>query len=78
MTLNDVSMSSTTDDADVDAKAKKGRTVYDLQRAKLDKLMKDPSKPVFIPEPRKDKDPNKAPDFVYNVRAPLKKFIKSS
>lgn len=49
-------------------KEKKGAlTAYDVQRSKLDKLMKDPSKPVFIPETRKEKDPNKAPDFVYNV-----------
>ena len=46
---------------------KRVRTAYDVQRAKLEKLMKDPSKPVFIPTPRNEKDPNKAPDFVYNV-----------
>ncbi len=43
-------------------------TAYDVQRSKLEKLMKDPTKPVFIPETRPEKDPNKAPDFVYNVR----------
>ena len=45
----------------------RARTVYDAQRSKLEKLMKDPSKPAFIPEPKKEKDMNKAPDFVYNV-----------
>lgn len=58
-------LSSDVDDAD--SKKKKSRTAYDLQRSKLEKLMKDPSKPVFIPEPREDRNPNKAPDFVYNV-----------
>ena len=46
---------------------KRVRTAYDVQRSKLEKLMKDPNKPVFIPTPRNEKDPNKAPDFVYNV-----------
>ena len=29
--------------------------------------MSNPTKPVFIPEPRKEKDVNKAADFQYNV-----------
>merc|ERR1711956_172017 len=29
--------------------------------------MKNPERPVNIPEPRKEKDPNKASEFVYNV-----------
>ena len=29
--------------------------------------MSNPTKPVFIPEPRKEKDVNKASDFQYNV-----------
>lgn len=52
------------EEAEIKAKA---RTAYDVQRHRLDKLMKDPSKPAFIPEPRKERDVNKAPDFVYNV-----------
>ncbi len=48
-------------------KGKKARTAYDIQRRKLERLMKDPSKPAFIPTPRAEKDPNKAPDYVYNV-----------
>jgi len=56
------------DDRDEEAEIKaKARTAYDVQRHRLEKLMKDPAKPAFIPEPRKEKDVNKAPDFVYNV-----------
>ena len=60
---------SSGEDSDKDAKDwRKGpRTAYDIQRSKLDKLMKNPEKPVNVPQPRKEKDPNKAPDFVYNV-----------
>ncbi|CAB4066399.1 unnamed protein product [Lepeophtheirus salmonis] len=42
-------------------------TLHDLQRRKIQKLMSDPNKPVFIPTKNSEKDPNKAPDFVYNV-----------
>ena len=55
------------DKVEEEKSVKRVRTVYDVQRSKLEKLMKDPSKPVFIPTPRNEKDPNKAPDFVYNV-----------
>jgi hypothetical protein len=55
------------DKEEEDKVVKRVRTAYDVQRAKLEKLMKDPSKPVFIPTPRNEKDPNKAPDFVYNA-----------
>merc|ERR1712018_1031967 len=43
------------------------RSAYDIQRAKVEKLMKNPDKPVNIPDPRQEKDPNKAPEFVYNA-----------
>lgn len=43
------------------------KTAYDVQRSKLEKLMKNPEKPVAIPDPKGEKDPNKAPEFVYNV-----------
>ena len=56
------------DESEETFKGKKVRTAYDIQRHKLEKLMKDPSRPVFIPTPRSEKDPNKAPDYVYNVR----------
>ncbi|CRL04323.1 CLUMA_CG017418, isoform A [Clunio marinus] len=43
------------------------RSLADVQRAKLEKLMKNPDKPVIIPElARKDKEYN-APSFVRNV-----------
>jgi len=48
-------------------KKKKGITPYDIQRARLERLMKNPSKLAYIPEPRKEKDPNKAPEFVFTV-----------
>lgn len=46
---------------------KGARTAYDIQRSKLEKLMQNPEKPVNIPDSRKEKDPNAAPEFVYNV-----------
>merc|ERR1712018_227059 len=60
-------------DSDSDAAGGKNRdrkgpkTPYDIQRSKLEKLMKNPDKPVHIPVPRQEKDPNKAAEFVYNV-----------
>merc|ERR1711930_7858 len=55
-------------DSEASSSQRKGpRTPYDVQRSKLEKLMKNPEKPVNIPVPRKEKDPNKAPEFVYNV-----------
>jgi len=63
-------MSSVDDDSSQDSKdaLRKGpKAAYDVQRSKLEKLMKNPEKPVNIPCPRKEKDPNKAPEFVYNV-----------
>merc|ERR1712223_221183 len=62
-------MNSADDDSSQDSKdARKGpKTAYDVQRSKLEKLMKNPEKPVNIPGPRQEKDPNKAPEFVYNV-----------
>jgi len=56
------------EDEDVEKEIKAtARTAYDAQRARLERLMKDPSKPAYIGQPRKEKDVNKAPDFVYNV-----------
>ncbi len=46
---------------------RKPRTAVDVQRAKLERLMKNADKPVHLPTQRKEKDPNKAPEFVYNV-----------
>lgn len=55
-------------DSEAGSSQRKGpRTAYDVQRSKLEKLMKNPDKPVNIPVPRKEKDPNKAAEFVYNV-----------
>merc|ERR1712203_688005 len=56
------------DDSEASSSKPKGaKTVYDVNRAKIEKLMKNPERPVNIPEPRKEKDPNKAAEFVYNV-----------
>ena len=54
-------------DDDDDAKKWVHKSTYDVQRSKLEKLMSNPTKPVFIPQPRKEKDVNKAADFQYNV-----------
>ncbi|XP_019876258.1 PRKR-interacting protein 1 homolog [Aethina tumida] len=43
------------------------RNTTDLQRLKLEKLMKNPEKPVIIPETPKEKGVPNVPDFVRNV-----------
>ncbi|XP_068633010.1 PRKR-interacting protein 1 homolog [Battus philenor] len=43
------------------------KNAADLQRLKLEKLMKNPDKPVVIPEPPKQKTLAPPPDFVRNV-----------
>ncbi|VVC36322.1 Protein of unknown function DUF1168 [Cinara cedri] len=43
------------------------KNATDLQRLKLDRLMKNPDKPVYIPEPRSDKKTPHVPEFVRNV-----------
>ncbi|KAJ9596930.1 hypothetical protein L9F63_012055 [Diploptera punctata] len=43
------------------------RTPYDLQRLKLEKLMKNPEKVAPIPERPKEKTTPHVPDFVRNV-----------
>lgn len=66
--MSDSRPASNGEDLESPPTARRGaRTALDLQRAKLAKLMQDPSKPAFIPEVRKVKDPNKAAEFVYNV-----------
>uniref|UniRef100_A0A0K8SMU9 PRKR-interacting protein 1 n=1 Tax=Lygus hesperus TaxID=30085 RepID=A0A0K8SMU9_LYGHE len=42
-------------------------TALDLQRMKLEKLMKNPEKPVVIPDRQKEKKTPHVPDFVRNV-----------
>ncbi|KAJ0176558.1 hypothetical protein K1T71_007737 [Dendrolimus kikuchii] len=51
----------------VDKKPVVIKNATDLQRLKLDKLMKNPEKPVVIPDPPKQKSLAPAPDFVRNV-----------
>ncbi|CAH0564057.1 unnamed protein product [Brassicogethes aeneus] len=43
------------------------RNSTDLQRLKLEKLMKNPDKPVMIPEKPKERGSPNVPDFVRNV-----------
>ncbi|KRT82412.1 hypothetical protein AMK59_3991, partial [Oryctes borbonicus] len=43
------------------------RNTTDLQRLKLEKLMKNPEKPIIIPEKPKEKGMPVVPDFVRNV-----------
>ncbi|XP_011556555.3 PRKR-interacting protein 1 homolog [Plutella xylostella] len=43
------------------------KNATDLQRLKLEKLMKNPEKPVVLPEPPRQKSLAAPPDFVRNV-----------
>ncbi|KAM7294689.1 PRKR-interacting protein 1 homolog [Ixodes scapularis] len=43
------------------------KTVYDVQRLKLERLMQNPDKPVLIPDRPKGRSPHDAPEFVRNV-----------
>lgn len=59
-------------EARMDAKAaektvKLIKGVADIQRLKVEKLMKNPDKPVYIPEPKKAWKPKDAPEFVRDV-----------
>uniref|UniRef100_A0A2M4AUY7 Putative prkr n=1 Tax=Anopheles triannulatus TaxID=58253 RepID=A0A2M4AUY7_9DIPT len=55
-------------DKEVEKKKFVVRSAADIQRAKLEKLMKNPDKPVIIPTSAKDKDfSNAIPSFVRNV-----------
>ena len=67
--MSDTKKNDHDNDGDDDAPSGRSRprTATDVQKARLERLMKDPDKPVHIPTTRKQKDPNKAPEFVYNV-----------
>ncbi|XP_050079570.1 PRKR-interacting protein 1 homolog [Anopheles maculipalpis] len=55
-------------DQEVEKKKFVVRNAADVQRAKLEKLMKNPDKPVMIPAPSKNRDFSTAiPSFVRNV-----------
>uniref|UniRef100_A0A1S4H8N9 Uncharacterized protein n=1 Tax=Anopheles gambiae TaxID=7165 RepID=A0A1S4H8N9_ANOGA len=55
-------------DKEVEKKKFVVRNAADIQRAKLEKLMKNPDKPVIIPAPSKNRDHSTAiPSFVRNV-----------
>ncbi|KAL1459564.1 hypothetical protein WDU94_011533 [Cyamophila willieti] len=43
------------------------KTPYDFQRLKLEKLMKNPEKPVVIPDGSREKKAPHVPEFVRNV-----------
>ncbi|XP_054166999.1 PRKR-interacting protein 1 homolog [Oppia nitens] len=45
----------------------KNYTLYDIQKIRLEKLMKNPDKPVDIPERHKEKKFAEPPDFVRNI-----------
>ncbi|CAB3220718.1 unnamed protein product [Arctia plantaginis] len=55
------------DDSKTEKKPIVIKNATDLQRLKLEKLMKNPDKPVVIPDPPKLKSLASAPDFVRNV-----------
>ncbi|XP_065215882.1 PRKR-interacting protein 1 homolog [Planococcus citri] len=59
-------MSNSDSDSD-DAPPRVLKNAYDLQRMKLEKLMKNPDKPVVIPDRPKEKKALFVPDFVRNV-----------
>ncbi|XP_028033353.1 PRKR-interacting protein 1 homolog [Bombyx mandarina] len=56
-----------TSDSDEEKKPVLIKNATDLQRLKLEKLMKNPDKPVVIPDPPKSKNLPPPPDFVRNV-----------
>lgn len=43
------------------------KSMADLQRIKVERLMRKPDKPVFIPEKKKEWKPRQAPEFVRDV-----------
>ena len=43
------------------------KSAADIQRLKIDKLMKNPDKPAHIPAPKKTWKPKEAPEFVRDV-----------
>ncbi|XP_074640407.1 PRKR-interacting protein 1-like [Tubulanus polymorphus] len=43
------------------------KKIADLQRIKVEKLMKNPDKPVVIPEGPKERTPKPPPEFIRNV-----------
>ncbi|XP_059481256.1 PRKR-interacting protein 1 homolog [Neocloeon triangulifer] len=43
------------------------KTMYDVQRIRLERLMQNPDKPIIIPERPKERQAPDAPDFVRNV-----------
>eukprot|EP00112_Aurelia_sp_Birch-Aquarium-sp1_P003328 Seg1372.5 transcript_id=Seg1372.5/GoldUCD/mRNA.D3Y31 product="PRKR-interacting protein 1-like" protein_id=Seg1372.5/GoldUCD/D3Y31 len=43
------------------------KSALDLQKRQLEKLMKDPDKPIELPKPRKEWKPRDAPEFVRHV-----------
>ncbi|GJQ72369.1 hypothetical protein Trydic_g3452 [Trypoxylus dichotomus] len=55
------------DESDDERKPIVIRNTTDLQRLKLEKLMKNPEKPIIIPEKPKEKGMPTVPDFVRNV-----------
>ncbi|KAF6025570.1 hypothetical protein EB796_016112 [Bugula neritina] len=58
----------TQDDEEPDDKpTKQVKTATDLQRLKLEKLLKQPDKPVYIPEKRKERKMPKPPEFIRNT-----------
>ncbi|XP_047003087.1 PRKR-interacting protein 1 homolog isoform X1 [Schistocerca americana] len=60
-------MESDNKQKDEDDKIFIAKTPLEIQRLKLEKLMKNPDKPVTIPERPKDKSMPHVPDFVRNV-----------
>lgn len=66
--VQDRSKSTTTDDKDIPKKNKHNLTALEEQQEKLNRLFDKIDKPVYIPDPPKEKNQLQAPkDFVRNV-----------
>ena len=50
-----------------EVEVRKIKSYTDIMKMKVDKLMANPDKPVFIPERPKDRDVNKAQEFNHNI-----------
>ncbi|XP_068085291.1 PRKR-interacting protein 1 homolog [Anabrus simplex] len=64
---NDGETSNSKKDKNEDLKPIIARNATDVQRIRLEKLMKNPEKPVVLPEKPKEKSTPHVPEFVRNV-----------
>ena len=60
-------VNSDDDEEKGEVEVRKIKSYTDIMKMKVDKLMANPDKPVFIPERPKDRDVNKAQEFNHNI-----------